>query len=55
MTVLLKPLFLGLLTILGIVLLGCLLDTGFIYYQATRGIRLPFKLNLVPRVGSDIG
>jgi hypothetical protein len=50
-----KPVFLALLTILGVAVLGSLLDVRFIYCQATRGVRLPFTLNLVPRVGSDLG
>ena len=47
-----KPILLSLLTLLGVVLLGCLLDSGFLYYQATRG-KLPFKLRLLPVFGGD--
>jgi len=50
-----KPVFLALLAILGVAVLGSLLDVGFVYYQATRGVRLPFIPNLVPRVGSALG
>ena len=55
MTLIWKPVFLALLTILGVAVLGSLLDVGFIYYQATRGVKLPFRLNLVPRIGSALG
>jgi hypothetical protein len=47
-----KPILLSLLTLLGVVLLGCLLDSGFLYYQATRG-KLPFKVRLLPVFGGD--
>ena len=50
-----KQLFLSLLTLLGIVFLSCLLDSGFLYYQATRGRKLPFKVRLLPVVGGDVG
>ena len=48
-----KTFILGLLTVLGIVVLGCLLDSGFIYYKATRGTKLPFRLQLFPVWGGD--
>ncbi len=50
-----KPILLSLLTVLGVVLLGCLLDSGFLYYQATRGVKLPFKVKLLPVMGGDLG
>jgi len=50
-----KPLLLAFLTILGVVVLGTLLDAGFLYYSATRGVKLPFKLNLTPRIGNELG
>jgi hypothetical protein len=50
-----KTFLLGMLTILGVVILGCLLDSGFIYYKATRGVKLPFKLQLLPVVSGDLG
>jgi hypothetical protein len=41
------------MTVLAVVFLGCLLDTGFIYYQATRGVKLPFKVKLLPVWAGD--
>lgn len=43
----------NLFTLFSIVLLSCLVETGFLYYQVTRGKKLPFKLRLFPVIGND--
>jgi hypothetical protein len=36
-----------------IVLVAVFVDCGLLYYQAATGTRLPFKLNLLPKLGGD--
>lgn len=47
-----KQLLVSLGTVAIVVLIGCLLDCGFLHYQATRG-KLPFKFKLLPQVGGS--
>jgi hypothetical protein len=37
-----------------IVLVAVLIDSGFLFHQASTGTKLPFKLGLFPRVGDNL-
>jgi hypothetical protein len=40
--------------IFAVVLTAVLIDSGFLYHQASTGKKLPFKLGLFPRIGGDL-
>jgi hypothetical protein len=44
----------SLAVVFAVVLAAVIIDSGFLYHQASTGRKLPFKLSLIPKLGGEL-